>query len=353
MSRYYDIAIYNKDGEVVRPASLASLRLPSTYTSFVNGKTLPGALNIEIQVQAFPFAVPKGGSFVRVWGISIDEISRANDLVDLDITVKAGMQKGLPLARPQQAGVIAQGKIFQSNGNWIGLDKTLDIIVVPTDTKPKDLAFVWKRKQPISDAIRSTLGTAFPDLRIVMAVSDQVVAQADMVGTYKTLPEFSEAIKKVTRLPVYAGIRTQSGTPYAGVDITKRDKVIIVYDGTADYGENSFANPKQIDFIDLVGQPTWITAQMINVKTVMRADIQVGDYVKLPKELSTPFVLTGQGAGLPGSAARNKLAFQGVFEVRNLYHWGNYRVPSADAWVTTFDAAFAPASQPLGLLGPI
>ena len=145
MSRYYAITITNpKTGEVVRPRTLAKLNLPETYTSYVNGKTLPGALNVELNIPLYNYATPRQGAWIRVWGVSNAELAQANDLNDMEIVIKGGMQKGLPLAKPAQNGVLAQGKIFQAYGNLIGVDRTLDMIIMPsvgTQTKPLNFSF--------------------------------------------------------------------------------------------------------------------------------------------------------------------------------------------------------------------
>lgn len=342
--RYYSITITDPaTGNVIRPRIFQPLKLPDTYTSYVNGKTLPGALDIEIQAVAYPYAVPKQGSFIRIWGISLQEISNGTDLNGKDIIVKAGMQKGLPLARPSQNGVILQGSIFQCNGNWIGTDKTLDIMLLPTEAKPKNFAFNWPKNTPLADAIKATLGTALPNLDPKISISGDLKLPGNMVGSYAKLEDFAQAIKRVSNLPAFAGIKTLSGAKYSGVDITVKEKTVLVYDGTADYAANSYSNPKKIDFIDLIGQPTWLNATKINFKCVMRADISVGDYVSLPTSLAPPYVLTTQGSALPNTPARDKLTFKGgKFVVQNVYHWGRYRQPSAEAWCTTYDAVFAP-----------
>src|SRR5690242_16188921 len=107
--RYYDIAIRNSKGQIVSPNSQNGLtnifsgsraQATSTYTSYVNGQTLGGALDIQLQFQLTGYANPTGGTtsnFVRIFGISLQEISQASNLNGYGITVKAGMVAGLPL----------------------------------------------------------------------------------------------------------------------------------------------------------------------------------------------------------------------------------------------------------------
>ena len=91
--------------------------------------------------------------------------------------------------------------------------------------------------------------------------------------------------------------------------------------------------PKQLAFQDLIGQPTWIESPNISIKTVMRADLSVGKQIKLPPSLIT------NTAAANSSLINQKATFQGGFRIVSLRHVGNYRQPSADAWVTVVEAA--------------
>src|ERR1700752_2385438 len=118
--RFYDIKITDpKSGKLIQQfTSLNTL-----------GQTIPGALNVELDIPVFRMAEPAGAAYVRVWGISIKDIGQAFDLNGKNIEVSAGMAKGLPLANPKQSGLILQGTIQQAFGNWQGFDQTLDFVV--------------------------------------------------------------------------------------------------------------------------------------------------------------------------------------------------------------------------------
>ena len=60
------------------------------------------------------------------------------------------------------------------------------------------------------------------------------------------------------------------------MQITLQEKAFNVYDGSAQ------ATPTLIDFNDLIGQPTWIGPGQMQFNCVMRADLTVGAYVKMP-----------------------------------------------------------------------
>lgn len=347
--RYYLIKIVDPaTGRVIAPAPTTRQLLPQvgaayTYSSYVNGRTLPGALNVELDLATVPFSVPVGGAFVRVWGISLPEIAQASNLNNKLISVYGGMQKGLPLATASvnQSGLLTQGYIQQAFGNWVGTDMTLDLLIAanigqvlplttatlgPNTTAPasydgaKNIVLSWKKGTLLADALRQSLTTAFPApdyLPPVINIDPNLVAAEDVTGMYSSLVQLAQYVKQASQ----AIIR---GT-YTGVEILLKQNQFVVFDGT------TRGTPTQIKFQDLIGQPTWIESPLIQFKTVMRADIQVNDYVELPPGLVTT---TSQSF----SQFKSRSAFLGIFRVQRVRHNGNYRQPNAESWNTTFDA---------------
>jgi hypothetical protein len=350
--RYYSITITNPlTGKVIQPKSLDGSGITSeTYTSFANGQNLTSALNVEIQAVVKGYAVPvTGAAWVRIWGISIEEMSQGNNLNGMDIVVRAGMQRGLPLANPAQNGVILQGRIFQAYGNWEGTTQTLDLILIPdvgNKKFPKNFTFNWKKKTALADAIKVTLQAALPSFKTQIAISPQLVLSNDEKAVFLSLPAFARYLSKISNLKQFQGIKPLSGGTWSGITVAQRGNIIVVFDGTKDYSANSYANPKQILFQDLMGQPTWRNPTSIDVRCVMRADINVGDFIRLPEQLASPFVLTSQGQAFPNTPATNALTFKGVFGIKSLYHFGNFRQADGPSWVTSYEAFFITAPPP-------
>lgn len=309
--RYYTIIITDPDtnDELVR------------YTSIVEtGVNNPGALNIELDVPVYALDAPVGAATIRVWGISIQEIGAAFDLNQKLIKVYAGMGKGLPLASPDQAGLILQGQIQQAFGNWEGTNQTLDLIVNAdsgTQTAPKNIILNWKKGVNLANAIESTMAVAFPDFTTSVNISDKLVLNQDEQGYYQTMIQFAQYIKNVSRHIV--------GGTYSGVNIVIKEKEFVVYDGSTP------TDPFPIAFTDLIGQPTWLGLGQIQFKCVMRADITVSDFVSLPEGQTTT---TAQSY----SQYRNKSDFQGAFMIDAVRHVGNFRQADAASWVTVFNA---------------
>lgn len=300
-----------------------------TFTSYAGGKNIPGALNVVLDIPVFPFAQPSGAAWAQIWGISIQDIGQASDLNGKDVSIYGGFQKGLPLANPSQAGLLVKGKVFQAFGNWIDTRQTIDLIIYPdtgTNDAPKNIVLNWKKGTKFADALNQTLTTAFPDFSVDVKVSDNLVIPADEVGYYSTLTQFAQYAKAVSKEII-------GGTEYAGVDIMVAEDSISVYDGT------SPTDPMQIAFQDMIGQPTWIDPLSVQVKLAMRADLQVGDYIKFPPSIVT----TSSGTTSPFVDAKS--TFQGVFQVGQVRHVGNFRQPNADSWVTVVNAYSAQAAK--------
>jgi hypothetical protein len=309
--RYYKIRITDP----------ATGKLVKEYSSLNTlGQTIPGALNVELDIPVFRMAEPAGAAYVKVWGISIQEIGQAFDLNNKNIEVYAGMQAGLPLANPKQAGLILQGTIQQAFGNWQGLEQSIDFIVNViggSGNDPKNITLNWRKGATLGDSIKASLAIAFPDYQAEINTSSNLVLNQDETGFYETVTQFADYVKIVSQ-------HILGADKYQGVDILVQNKKFIIYDGTTQTA------PKSVQFQELIGQPTWIDFGVIQYKCVMRADMNVGDYVKLPPGQITT---TAQSY----SQYRNGSVFSGVFQVDQVRHVGNFRQPDASSWVTVFD----------------
>lgn len=306
-----------------------------TFTSYAYGQTIPGALNIELDMPVVAFDSPQGNGMVRIWGVGLQMIGQASDLNGANITISAGMQKGLPLANPAQAGIIVQGSIYQAFGNWQGVNQTLDLVIQASDlTPPNGIWFSWTSDNSLEGTIFTTLQQAFPGYKakVEIAANLQPPNGGDQPGIYQSLSQFCGHLQEITEK---AG-QAVYGEGYPGVQVTIVGNTIKVFDGTQEQ------TPVQIAFQDLIGQPTWINPGEVNFKTVLRSDIAVDTQIKFPQGIVAPFALTSAAAAAPNSPARNKTVFQGVFSVKEVHHFANFRQPDADSWNTTFVAVPLP-----------
>lgn len=292
------------------------------YSSYPNGIRQPNAMDIEMDIPVAFYAEPRGGAFVRVWGIDIKTLTQASNFNGKAIEVYGGMQKGLPLAKPRQSGLLASGIIQQAFGNWIGTDMTMDLVFTAGNTRqdvPINLTIDWKAGTKLSVALENTLRAAFPTYQREINIDDKLVLPNDQPGFYGTMLQFARYVADVSRSIITA-------PDYRGVQILLKEKKFIVLDGSRK------TDPRDIDFTDLVGQITWLTSASVSITTTMRADLQAGDYVRLP-----PFLgITGPQSM---SQARMTQTFKGVWQITSTRHVGRFRFPNATSWVTVLEAA--------------
>ena len=379
--RYYRI-------EITDPANPGPTQV---YTSWVNGGNDPGALNVQFNIISASFESLKNTAVVQIQGISIKSISQANNLNNKNVKISAGFQKGLPLANPNQSGILVNGYIAQAFGNWLGNDMTLDLIVNPgpspttpasaqptaaqssvivseplppplgSMTQPINGSFSWPAGIPLSVAIREFLKNAFPKYpEPKIEINPNLILAYSVYEVINTLPAFAKWANEFSKKII--GIYHKGPGPYPGVQISLLpNNAFFVSDGTvpppattqnaatsttsasssAKNADNPSYEPKTItiEFKDLIGQPTWIDQGEIQFKCPMRADIHCLDSIKFPEgifptiapsEINSPYNY------------RNTSQQKGTFNVKEINHYGNFRQPTADSWVSLFRCWYVP-----------
>lgn len=290
-----------------------------------------GALNIELDITTTYQDLGQKGSWVRIWGIPKEQLGPQYSLYNKPMTVSAGMSKGLPLAKQQQRGKILDAKVYNALGNWIGTDMTLDVMCLPGQTAPEgagpnptpnvnNIVINAPKDKKLEEAIRQALKAAYPDNKIgSIKISDKLKPVQDQIGYHGNLEQFGVFIRRLSQDIINA-------PDYFGVGITLDNGIFNVFDNSSPQQSQG-----QIAFEDLIGQPTWLKPNIIQFKTVMRADIHCNDTVKLPPG---PVTYT---SGVVQST-NQKTLFKGSFVVQQVRHVGNFRQPDAASWVTIFDA---------------
>ena len=292
------------------------------YTSFnPDGTTNGAALQVEFDIPAYAYGDPAGNAYVKISGVNFSDIQQAANLNGADILIYGGMAKGLPLANPQQAGVLLKGSVFQCFGNWQGNQASLELMVTAkagTNDAPVNLAYVWRKGTTLQSAVTQALQIAFPGAVVTGSWSSSLVYTEDQPFSYKTLAQLAKWVADTSHV-------INPDPAYIGAQIAPTPNGFNLYDGTA------LPVAKEISFLDLIGQPTWLDAGTMQFKTVLRADLNVGDLVKMPQ--GTNVINTVNSF----ARFRNTTAFQGEFQIRNIRHLGNSRQPSADSWCTVID----------------
>lgn len=299
-----------------------------TYDSQINGTNNPGALLVELDLPIISYDLPAGAALVRIWGISLKDISQASNNNNKNIKVFGGFGIGLPLANPAQYGLLLQGYVFQAYGNWIMNTQTLDLIVLAgsapaADVKqgaPVNLSLNWPAGTTLSDAITQALKAAYPTYTANISISPNLKFSGDLPGSYQNLKQFATYVRQVSQ-------SIMNNPSYPGVGITLQGTTFTISDGT-----QTQSKATAIAFQDLVSQPTWINAPSIQFRTAMRSDLKVGDNITLPKTQIT------NSAAAQTSLVNQTVAFQGSFQIQTMRHVGHSRQSDAASWVTVFDA---------------
>lgn len=365
--RYYKLVITDADtGAVFVPDSSTGvlLRQPpgAGVASFVSHlptaagglRYNPGCAQIEFNIPVGPYAIPQPGSFIRIWGVGVQAVGSASDLNQQNFALYGGMQLGIAgqsgLANPAQAGLLAQGQIFQGFGNWQGTEQTIDLICIAGDAEPVTgaIIFNWTPGQSLQDALTQSFSNSYPNYDLSFDIDPGLQTQGTVSHVAyppDALASFNAWLQQLTQIQgqslgfdLLQAVNAPAPSPldttnYLGVQITLQGTTLKVWDSA------TFA-PKvwQLNFQDLIGQPTWLRVNQLTFKTVMRADIQLGDDILFPKNLIPPYGLLSPDSAFPGAPNRASTVFKGRFNVVEIHHYANYRQPDADSWNTTFVA---------------
>ena len=396
--RFYEIAIVNPaTDQVLVPSAdigtgtafaLSNDQGAVTWTSlnygmnvFQQGSANPAALRVELDITSTPLHTPDAHAkpFVRIHGVPLPMVAQAADLNGLYVRVSGGMSKGLPLANPNQSGLLVAGQVLQGVGEWVGLDQNLTLYLASggssgdyaavsgggpsasmpvTSTTPANLVFNWAQGQSMATAIANCLVTAFPQLSIRMQISASLVwsSAVPKVAFFENLQQFAQFVHETSK-SILAGpnpantVYAPSVNPaYQGVTITLQGGTLVVQDFS------SQTKPKLIVFEDLVGQPNWSAPGRVQLVTCLRGDIGVGDFVQLPLTIGTTSSFGTPSTGVSPLAIGNATAspfkgasaFSGIALVTKVRHLGDSRSASGLAWVTTFELVFTqPTTSPL------
>ncbi len=310
--RRYKLVISDTSGNILK-----------TWESHPGGVYDAQAQNIIFDIPIAGDGYPIGGQSIIVEGISLEDLNSSSDFAGNQFQLSAGMAHGLPLANPLQYGVIASGSIFQSFGHWEGTEMSLALICYPGDytlADPGNIVLAWKQGQPLSDALTQTYNTAYPGIPVNINIASMVPSN-DEIGFFPNRTTLGQWI-----------LATTDGLGHP---------VVVAYqNGAFNIADDTYAPaPTQINFTDLVGQPTWIDVNRLQTKLVMRGDITINAQMMMPQGMtSQPGFVTTLQASLP-SRDRYKSTFQDTFTVLEMRHLGNFRSPEGASWVTIINGA--------------
>ena len=196
---------------------------------------------------------------------------------------------------------------------------------------PLNLIHNMMPNMPMKSAIQQTLSKAFPRGNVNMMISSALKLPYQDAGMYQNMPQYANYIKNISHSLLGAG-------KYLGVNMTSHDNTINVWDGTQPGGAHV------IEFLDLIGQPTWLALNKIQVKCVMRGDIHPPDEITLPEGILA--TLTPEAIiGYTGSQQRTNITLPGSGIVTKTVHIGDFRNPDGVGWSSTYDVAWGAAAD--------
>lgn len=361
-----------------------------SFCSHRGDRVLPGALNVEFDIPLNPMNTPQRGTRVRIWGVPLKGLDV--DYTGYIVQVWGGMKPGLPLATSQADRITAsstplvQGTVLMSFGNWTGTNMSLDLVLAPLGAVPQvpvNLPFSWPEGTTLKEAITTSMKTAYgSDVDLTINISDELKSVDGNYGSthFLTLTEFARHILQISMQPKYVNkIKTVSGAPYTGVTaittpakknsgsgpITKQSftffdnsenaaaasQTVTTAGPTTTVGgvvtaptttvtatrEGTYKNPLQIEFEDLIGQPTLLNVNAVSFTTILRNDLEIGTWIKLPTKAKGFTSITIPSVNVP-YLQRSQSILQGTLQVRTIQHFANYRQPDGQSWVTMIQA---------------
>jgi hypothetical protein len=317
-----------------------------TWTSGSAGQNDPGALDLEFDISlGLGEADNPTAANITIFGIPIQLISQAYNFTNKDLQLSAGYIPGLPLATLQapHAGLILKGLIYPAYGNWVMNNLSLSFVVKAGGdggqggpTNPKNIVHNMPAGTPLSSAIQNTLSTAFQGSSVQVNISDKLKLSYPDWSFHQGFEQYANYIKALS----HSILGTPSTSGYTGVRMTMQGNQIKVTDGTT-------KSPVTLIYEDIIGQPTWIGNNTIQVTTLLRSDVgpiaggSGTPQIKLPASILTSYTAAGAlpgGGGIDGNPGNDYLTFQGAWNVQKVRHVGRFRDPQWSAWTTIIEA---------------
>ncbi|EKM5742883.1 hypothetical protein PU345_002160 [Enterobacter kobei] len=336
MSRRYEITIEDKNGQPVGDAKGYQI---GPWHSHQQERPLAGALDIEFDIQTLGAGlIAAQSSTLVIRGLPMSVMKQSVNLSQCVCTLNAGFGSiGLPLATSQSVhyGMVLEGQIYTPYANWQGANQSLNLGLInyaPMLKMTGTLRLSGQRGEKLGDMILRNMKEAYPGRRIVMSIADNLILPENVQSAeYDNMGAYSMAIGSLSR-----GIMNDS--KYPGIQIYMQKDFIAV----SDLMYPLAGVTHNIALEELIGQPSWEGFNSISVKVPLRADINVGDGLRLASytdcTIYSPYggfgtILTSNG-GAAMVARMQDTTFTGNFIVSGIRHVGAFRNPSADAWVS-------------------
>ena len=234
---------------------------------------------------------------------------------------------------------------------------------------PLNLIHNMMPNMPLEGVLQQTLSAAFPNAKIVSLIQAGLKLTYQDSGFYQSLAQYSGYINALSKSIVTGGngsigalagaiggavggdvgsaissvggavskIAGGNQNNYPGVNIYAVKDKIILHDGT------SILSNVNLNFWDLIGQPTWVSPGKISFMTPMRHDIYPPIMVMLPND-TLQYVNPDPSNTYNGQDQTKYLArslattFQGPCQVDTVQVVGDSRHPAGESWALAVTA---------------
>jgi hypothetical protein len=186
---------------------------------------------------------------------------------------------------------------------------------------PLNLMHNLQPGQELASAIEETLRRAFPHSGLWIGIASGLTRPEQDSATFQNMEQYSSHIHDMS-------VSMKGSTNYLGVMMSGYDNTIRVYDATHVFQTHD------VEWLDLIGQPSWIDPATLGIKTVLRGDVHVSDLVKLDPNTMTTGILAEFGS----PPQKTTISVGGFFLVVRVYHIGDFRNPDGSNWSTMIHA---------------
>lgn len=280
------------------------------YRLVIDGKVVedtennPNALQVRFDfVLAAKFAALQHEIEIR--NMIPQYMSQERNIIGKSVQFYAGMQAGLPLAKPGQFALIFSGTIQRAIKVVEGVETKLTLLVRESSMDDAGPVFSVKQGEDVVAAIKTAMAQAAISYKFDDALKNMVIpAKHDNKNSASNLSDLVAFLEPygIIMYPLAGGVR-----------FALRSK-----------GDTT-APVRTIAAEDLIGQPVATETSQIVLQTTLRGDIAPFQTVKIPNVRINPAT---------GFAELTNLSQTGLYTVTELRHCGDYRNMSADAWVT-------------------
>lgn len=287
----------------------------------------PNALKVRLDLSVASFDAALAG-VVTIWGVDRNTRAKEATLNGKKIEIYAGKKYYNPAGEPnKQTGLIFIGTVQSAYYNHEGTENSLTLFLTAGEprTSTNAIGFMAEKGDEIGKAANKALNDS--GFKSTLFIKKDNIADERLMIVGRNLEIFNNALNDM--------LKSRDLNP---LYIYPRNREYILTDRIKPYNEL----PKKIEFNDLIGQPVFNGNYTIQLQTPMRADLCVGDLIRLPAFSDGYGNLSLGNVPYDSAWAKNHGGvFGGNFVISTIRHVGESRNTSGAGWVTAIEAVTA------------